>query len=439
MRTKAIIFNLLAVLVLTLLFIGGLCAIEWIQPSNKEDKIPIPEKHNWMVQLDAANFWKNEVYTVLFEAKDVAFLQELRSFVEEKLANDSEKKYPLSLSLNSNVVLIQFDYAQEKFLATYFDVTDPSLFLTNIKHYLTNKQIVTTIGNKAVILTNLTSNKLNHRNNKALNYLLKSTKKNIQFNQKRSIAFSVNTTNTHGQFSIYTTTHSINFSGEMTINKPIKQSEYRLKHEGLSLQSTIIPAELTNYITLFNKKNDAKLPAITACEIDYLGLELADEKAGIPAVMGYSPIPKMNALLTFEQPISITQFTALFPPSVRLNEKTLNFGALVYSVVQLDATTLFIGLDSNTIQKKKREAVCSINGDLSRITQVYGNEFIAGFIKNIPPVKAATTFFNTITASSLNVLPTTKKNVYKVTGSIRFNANNHAINELAKFGFSLLK
>lgn len=439
MRRKSSIFKLLAVLVLSLFFVGGLLFIEWIRPTNNTDKIPVPEKHNWMVHMDGANFWKKEVYTVLFEAKDVAFLNQLRAFVEEKLNDEESEKYPLAISINSTVTIVQFDYHNKQYVATYFDVTNPEKFLTNSQHVVTDQQVSGTHENKGIILTSLTPNNAKINCDHALAYLLRSKEITLKSEQKTSIQLSVNTKDVKGKLVMKLVNKSICFNGKITLFKSIQPNIYSLKPAGFTIQSNYIPNEINQLVANFTSKKNISLPAITSCHVDYLGLQLADEKPGLLAVMGYVPIPKMNALISFEKPVTVAQFASLFPESVRESNERLNFGSVSYLLKQLDAHTLFVGCDPAVVVKQKEKSLVTLSGDLNQLLKIDGNSFIAGFIQNMPPVKATSDFMKTIATSSLRILPTSHKNEYTVNGSIAFKNEKQAINECAKLGFSLWK
>lgn len=439
MRRKSSFFKLLSVLLLTLIFVSGLLFIEWIIPTKRTDKIPIPKDTNWMLQVAAADFWKNEAYTVLFDAKDDAFLNQLRSYVEERLASDTEKKYPLAISMNSNVVLLHFNYQNEAYIASYFDVKNPTQFKTNIRYFLTKQQAAGTFGNKAIIVSGITSNNAEFHSTQALNHLLHSAVKAIHYNEQKSILLTLQTNQLKGKIAIQTTANSFHFNGKLSLSKPLKESAFRLKSEGFSIESAVIPIEIESMIESYNEKNKTEFPNISSCSVNYMGMTLADEKAGLPAVMGYSPIPKLNAILTFQQPVSVEQFTSLFPNNLLTSATTLNFESLVYSLVQLDENTLFIGYDPTVIQHQKDASVFALRGDLTYLTQFIGNDFIAGFIRNMPPIKASSDFFNTIKTSAIKLVPTGVKNEYALAGKLAFKKDKHALNEVSKFGFTLWK
>lgn len=439
MRRKSSFFKLLAVLVLTLFFVGGLLFIEWIRPSTKTDKIPVPEKYNWMVHMDAANFWKKEVYTVLFEAKDVAFLNQLRTFLEEKLNNEEEKKYPLAISMNSTVIIVQFDYHNKQYVATCFDVTNPEKFLMNSQHIVTDQQVSGTHENKGIILTSLSPDNSKINCDHALHYLLRSKERTIKAKQKTSIQLTVNTQEAKGEITLLLTENSVRFKGKLNLSKTIQPSKFGMKAAGFTLQTNYIPTEINQFISNYTSNKYISLPKITSCRVDYLGLQLADEKPGLLAVMGYVPIPKMNAIISFKNPITVAQFASLFPESVRESNELLNFGSVTYSLRQLDANTLFIGCDPAVVLKQKEKSLVTLRGDLNQLMKIDGNAFIAGFIQNMPPVKATSDFLKTIAASSLRIIPTSHKNEYTVNGSIAFKNEKQAINEFAKLGFSLWK
>lgn len=392
-----------------------------------------------MLQVAAADFWKNEAYTLLFDAKDDAFLNQLRSYVEERLATDNERKYPLSISLNSNVVVLHFNYQNEAYIASYFDVKNPAQFKANIRNFLTKQQTAGTIGNKAIIVSGVASNNAEFHCTQALNHLLHSAEKTIRFDEKKSLQLTLQTNQVKGKIVIHTTANSFNFTGKLSFSKPLKESRYGLKSEGLSIESAIIPTEIEAMLQSYNEKNKTEFPNIGSYSVNYMGMTLADEKAGLPAVMGYSPIPKLNAILTFQQPVSVEQFSSLFSENLLTSAKTLNFGSLVYSLVQLDKNTIFIGYDPSIIQHQSNTTTFALRGDLTHLTQFNGNDFIAGFIRNMPPIKASTDFFNTIKTSVIQLVPTGVKNEYVLAGKLAFKKEKHALNEVTKFGFTLWK
>jgi hypothetical protein len=439
MRRKSSIFKLLSILILTLLFVFGLLFVEWLRPTNKTDEVPLPKKYSWIIQMDAANFWKKEVYTVLFEAKDAVFLNQLRTFAEEKLAEAEEKKYPLSISTNTNLIVVKFDYLNNQYVAAYFDVTNPSIFLRNSRFYLSDLQVTGTIGNKAVFLTSLSPENTNENCSRALDYLLKSKIKTIKNSNKTHIQLTLNTNDAKGKISLVLNDNSIGMNGKFKLSKTIQYNNFSLKPSGFTLQSNLIPKEINEQINKFSANNDFSLPAVASCRIDYSGLQLVDEKVGLLGIMGYSPIPKINAVVSFKKPISVAQFSALFPESVRKSDTSLDFGSIKYALVQLNATTLFIGFDPSAIRASKEKSFVALSGDLNQFMQVEGNAFIAGFIQNMPPVKVVSDFFKTIDKSSIRIVPSKIKNEYKVMGSIHFRKDKQAINESAKLGFSLWK
>lgn len=439
MRRKSSIFKLVTVLVLTLFFIGGLLVIQWIRPTINKDQIPVPEKYNWLVHMDAANFWKKEVYTVLFEAKDIVFLNQLRTLVEEKLNDNATEKYPLAISLNSTITIVQFDYHKKQYAAIYFDVSDTEKFITNSQHIITNQQVSGKYGKKGIILTSLTPDNSKTNCNHALHFLLHSKETSLKSYQKTSIQLSVNTEDVKGKLVMQLVDKSIRFNGNISLFKKIQSNNYSLKSTGFTIQTNYIPSRINQLVANYTNKKLHSLPEIKSCRIDYMGLQLADEKPGLMAVMGYVPIPKMNALISFKESVTVAQITSLFPESVRERNDLLNFGSVSYTLKQLDSTTLFVGCDPSVVLNQKEKSLVTLTGDLRELIKVDGNAFIAGFIQNMPPVQATSDFIKSIKTSSLRIDPTAHKNNFSINGSITFNSEKQAINECAKLGFSLWK
>jgi hypothetical protein len=158
--------------------------------------------------------------------------------------------------------------------------------------------------------------------------------------------------------------------------------------------------------------------------LDYQGV-LVEQAQG-----GMMVLPKMNLILEAETAISLTELFAAIPEDLKVGDHTIQLGNLKYEVVQLDAKTLFIGIDPNSIIRQKQTDLVSVKGSFKPLLVIEGSRLVTTFMDVIPAVGAGKRF--TKAAKDVRISATQKGSTISLKGTINFNSDAYALHELFK-------
>lgn len=440
MRLKYRILHIFLVLFLGLLAITSLILLEVFERETPIASIPVPESAEWVIRLDLAQLAKDEAYTVLFEAKDDQLVTMLRSIAAERVDQLGENG-SLSLDFRHSVAVFGSHEDSNSFIGVIIQVLNPKQFKKHIGNYITENQTVAISGNSALILTQQNKKPLSKaaRQKLAESYLTKSHKrldsitKNASFLTIELPQKGKHKTSAKELITVHHEAHSIELRGTFQPEEKLHFSNYGLKSTGLYIHSSIIPAGISDSINKLLPLGSFRFPELHSITLDYSGIGVEQTTGGILA------LPQMNLIVEANEPLSIDSIFAALPAEMVGKNNSIQLGSVTYQVKQLDKKTVFIGLNTNSIEYKKQTTVFCMKGSLKPLLEIKGSPLILAFLDVIPAVGAARNFVNKTDEIDFTVNQSGK--ICTVKGTILFKKDAYALHETIKLfvGMNLLE
>jgi hypothetical protein len=428
MQLKFRILHFFLVLLFGVFGIVGLLLFEVFGTETVPESIEVPKAANWVIRLDVSQLAKDEVYTLLFETKDDSFFKQLKTITEERV--DKRREFGV-LTVDFRQPVLAFAASENN--ANYFGflvkITDEQIFQKNIGKYLTTNQSYAVKNNTALILSRQTSTTESNRELKALAEKFLNNSRTESTKTKDNKAFltidsPVKSGKNPMHLEVQHEPHHISFSGNFTSKKNIKPANYSLKSSNLLISSSIIPEGISDSLNRLLPIGDFHFPELRSFTLDYQGV-LVEQAQG-----GMMVLPKMNLILEAETAISLTELFAAIPEDLKVGDHTIQLGNLKYEVVQLDAKTLFIGIDPNSIIRQKQTDLVSVKGSFKPLLVIEGSRLVTTFMDVIPAVGAGKRF--TKAAKDIRISATQKGSTISLKGTINFNNDAYALHELFK-------
>ncbi|MFY7989927.1 MAG: hypothetical protein ACOVO3_04290 [Fluviicola sp.] len=435
--------KLIVLLSFTALAIMLLTMQQLFSKQREDSSFPLPKNTLWTLHFNAAEFWQSETYEVLFEAKDDLLLDQIQQEIEKQQDQSSEGG-SLGIDPHTDVIVAAYPTKSEPVFVFIVQLSDVNAFANSVKNRL-NK---TSYGfvrdhNGIVIIGN------NNTSSKELQTIANQWKNSDQLKRSsiakndRGLVYFKQWANDgksliqETKFTVEQKEQSIHLDGTCQYKEGrISALNYDLNASGFYLSSRIIPIHLKDTLNKYLPLGSFKFTDITGIVMDYKSVYLEEAKANLPEVFGYLPIPRMNLIIQSKQKISIQEIIASCPENIRGTENTLNFGETDYQLVQLDAYTIFIGMDPTKVVRRQQNNLLSIQGEVGALLRVEGSGFMTAMIQNLGPIKKGKQFLETTEAISFTVSRAVN-NTYEMNGDIRFKKGKYPLTELTRFWFSL--
>lgn len=443
MQVKNRWWKLLLVLCFTGLALLLLTMQQLLGKQRDETTIPMPENALWSLQVNAVEFWQAGTYEVLFESKDEQILQQLRQEIQTQRETRTDKG-SLGIDPHTDVIITAFPLEKEVLMVYTIQLIDPEMFEKSLGSYLTKNSVGTVIGQNGIVITG-TKNTSNKTLQKAINQWKKAPqlkRSDIVRNQTDYISFKQWKQAQNGlvqkvTFGVERKDQTLSLSGTCLFSdERISPLNYDLQAQGFYLSSRVIPAHLKDTLNKYLPLGDFEFTDITGIVMDYQGVYLEEAKANLPEVFGYLPIPKINLIIQSKQDLSVEKIMAACPENIRASANTLNFGETDYQLVQLDAKTIFIGLDPSRVKKRAQTNLFTISGKLESLLHVDGSGFMTAMIQNLGPIKKGKQFLNTTEKISFQV-SRSMNNTYLMNGEVVFKEGRYPLTEITRLFLSL--
>lgn len=428
MQLKFRILHFFLVLLLGVLGIIGLILFEVFGIETPPESVQVPKAATWVIRLNVTQLAKDEAYTLLFETKDDPFFKQLKSMTEERV--EKRREYG-SLSIDFRQPFLVFG-AQEpnaNYIGFLVKVVDEAAFKKNISKYLKKNQAATVKNNTALILSNQSNASPNNKQLQALaekymnNSRTESTKTN---NGKAFMSFDV----PKGQknpmhLELQHDPHQLSFTGNFTAENNLKPANYSLKSNALLISSSIIPPGFSDSLNkLLPIGSSYQFPNLRAVTIDYQGVMIEKVRGGMLI------LPKANMILETETAISMEQLFASIPENLKAGDHTIQLGFMKYQVVQLDDHSIFVGIDPESIIRKKQTNLITVKGSFKPLLVIEGNRLVKAFMDMSPAIGAGRRFTNT--AKDIHFIATQKGTKVSLEGTVNFQNDAYALHELIK-------
>jgi hypothetical protein len=428
MQLKFRILHFFLVLLFGVFGIVGLLLFEVFGTETVPESIEVPKAAEWVIRLDVSQLAKDEVYTLLFETKDDSFFKQLKTITEERV--DKRREFGvLTVDFRQPVLAFAASENNTNYFGFLVKITDEQIFQKNIAKYLTKSQSYAVKNNTALILSRQTDSAESNLELKALAEKFLNNSRTESTKTKDNKAFlTIDSPAKSGKkpmhLEVQHEPHRISFSGNFTSKKNIKPANYSLKSSNLLISSSIIPEGISDSLNRLLPIGDFRFPELRSFTLDYQGV-LVEQAQG-----GMMVLPKMNLILEAETAISLTELFAAIPEDLKVGDHTIQLGNLKYEVVQLDAKTLFIGIDPNSIIRQKQTDLVSVKGSFKPLLVIEGSRLVTTFMDVIPAVGAGKRF--TKAAKDVRISATQKGSTISLKGTINFNSDAYALHELFK-------
>lgn len=428
MQLKFRILHFFLVLLFGVFGIVGLLLFEVFGTETVPESIEVPKAAEWVIRLDVSQLAKDEVYTLLFETKDDSFFKQLKTITEERV--DKRREFGvLTVDFRQPVLAFAAKEKNTNYFGFLVKITDEQIFQKNIAKYLTKSQSYAVKNNTALILSRQNGSAESNRELKAVAEKFLNNSRTESTKTKDNKAFlTIDSPAKSGKkpmhLEVQHEPHRISFSGNFTSKKNIKPANYSLKSSNLLISSSIIPEGISDSLNRLLPIGDFRFPELRSFTLDYQGV-LVEQAQG-----GMMVLPKMNLILEAETAISLTELFAAIPEDLKVGDHTIQLGNLKYEVVQLDAKTLFIGIDPNSIIRQKQTDLVSVKGSFKPLLVIEGSRLVTTFMDVIPAVGAGKRF--TKAAKDVRISATQKGSTISLKGTINFNSDAYALHELFK-------
>jgi|GEM_PF-2153931 len=443
MQIKSRFVRFLTIIFLAVCGVLSLVVLEIFGTTSKPVQVPVPANARWMVRIDAASILKEEFYALFFDAKDEQLLRAMREMIEERVQKESENP-PLYINFRSDMVFYGIADRSVNYIGVLLQLENAELFQRNIPVYLEEGQTVAVRGNTALLMMHTGPEKIpagqqqlfteNCLNNGKLSAIAPKSPELNEWINLEAKAFGESGKDL--KTGLFFGKDALRVTGSFTADA-IRTPAYSLKAKGLFLSTSIIPTGLADSINKLLPLGSYRFPELRAITLDYNGIIVENTDQGIKA------LPKMNAIFEGKVPISVANIRASIPGEYLGPKNTIVFSSLTYQMKQLDERTVFIGLDSNSIQSEKQVSLFRLEGPMQPLADIEGHKMIISLMEIVvPQLKPARAFIKKTKNVSLTVRSTQPNGTsYSISGVLQFREDAFALNEVTRLliGMKLLQ
>lgn len=425
MQVKYRIFH---VFIAIILGITGILALVFLQLFGKEPErqpVYIPVAAERVAEINILQLAEDEVYTLLFKAKDEGFYNNLKTIADQRI--EKQQEYG-NLAIDFTQPILFFSAEQNGIPYTGFlvSLTEPSDFKKNIRKYLQTQQAAAVREHTALILSDPLGKVSQKEVQLAANNLLKNSKKTTYKMPGEGTILRFHDKHSSHPVNVFHRDEMIGIKGEWTVDEQAEILPYSLKNKGLLIRINGIPASFTDTLSkLIPGGKSVRMPRVTAMVADYQGMFIGSDEKGTMI-----PQPKMNLILRLDSAFSVEKLLQSVPEKLRGHNQLL-LGESTYQIKQLDEKTLFIGLDEKALVKQAPSSVLvEIKGPLQPLFDIKGTGMLVSFIDVIPAVGAGKVYTSKVKNVHLTVKQKGRKAV--IDGEMRFKEGAFALHETLK-------
>lgn len=435
MQLKIRFLLLFIVSSLTLASFVGLGIIRYAGLTPPSYSITVPENTEWQIRLDALNWAKEELYTVLFEAKEEQLITAFETIIENKTMKDGESR-SLGIELEQALILFGIKEKGHSLIGISIKLSDVALFKKNNSYFINDHQGIAIKDDHAILLTDMSQNPLakNVLTRIAEKYIQKSKEVEIIQSNKANATFlsmKLREGGIEGEAKDVTADvavedQTVRIRGELTLDQTrFHKPAFSLKRKGLYISTSLIPKNLTDTLNALLPLGTYRFPQVRSIVCDLQGAMIEQSS------MGLIPAPKMNLILEMERPINLDSIMASIPVDMVQPGNKVIVGSLTYQIDLLNPTTLFIGTDRTQVTKQDGKHVSEIVGDLRVLTSIGGSPMIMAFLEVIPIFSASKQFVET-TDHVKFIIHENSNGQCTMTGSLEFKKGLNPRHELTK-------
>lgn len=426
-------FRVFHVFIAILLGITGIVALVFLQIFGKDTErqpVYIPVAAERVGEINILQLAEDEVYTLLFKAKDEGFLNNLKTIADQRIEKQQEYGN-LTIDFTQPVLFFSAENEGQPFTGFLVTISEPAVFKKNIHKYLQQHQAASVREKTALILTDPTGKVSSGKVQQlAGQFLAKSKKTKYSMPDEGSILRFHDKHAAH-PVNVFHKNEMIGIKGEWSMQQRTETLPYNLKRKGLLIKVNGIPAALTDSLTkLIPGGTPVRMPHVTAIAVDYQGMFIGSDDNG-----KMIPQPKINLIVRLDSAYSVERFLQSVPEKLRGRNELL-VGESRYQIVQLDEKTIFIGLDSKSVIKgASSDLLVEVKGPLYPLLDIKGTGAIISFIDFIPAVGAGKIYASKVKNVHLTIKQKGKKAV--IDGEMRFKEGAFALHETLKLALMI--
>jgi hypothetical protein len=440
--------------------VGNLLFIE----KKSENIFYVPKDSNSSILVDSRLLVGETAFSLLFTNDNFAIferIQKERSIRNRAIRGNKNKETLLSLGINTLNKVVVFTRDANEIDSAYtgfiFNLNQDNLWDRNLDKVIGKQQVGYRNGNVGIILScdlgydKTTSGLVSLRipnKSRMLNYaqsvLRQKNNQNVDVNKfdKNTIA-KMNSKIKNSLFSDFTADvqlehSSLGISGVMGISeegkKFINTSHYLLNEDGLQISTCLITPEMTNVFNGFVEKFNFQLPVLNFDNIQKITVNYK-ELSVIENNTGYPGLPKLDVLLELKDSFNISDLnkSKSISGKMKMESNTIDFGSVKYYVKQIDAKTIYFGVNPTPIiTKVDNEILFHMRGDLSSLTKVKGKGITYGILTMNSVYSTFQKFFDVTKEIDLKLIRQ-NNNEAIINGSMTYQENKSILVETLNF------
>ncbi len=436
--------KLLSVLGLFALGMALLAIVELFGGTPEPVQAPVPDDCLWVARVDVNTFWKKEMYAVLFQTKDEQVMKEFKRLVNDKYIEKESK--PIAMDIRRDIVAYQTIVNSRMVTVLVIQLTDPGTFEENMRSVFGKSSLIRVEGKTAMVVMDASRSKIVSKSelNAIADKLSKAPKIAVADIGKKDQLIAIQSGKSEKQsfsYGLSCEDRSLNIDGTVNLmTAHFVPMSHTVKQKGFSVYCASVPVELSNRLMneypFLGRPNNQVNYHITGISLDYQGVFIGDAIEGMPNIYGALPLPKFNAVVRCDRPISIDSILKHFPPEQTNIQGEIRLREVTYYVQLIDKNTFFFGVDPSSIQRSQRKEIFAMDGNMKSLTTFDGSMFTTAIISNVKEVKAINTLFDATGNAEFSIIPH-KGKTHIIKGRLPFKEGKNSLTELTRLLLSL--
>lgn len=422
----------------------GLIAFAFIKNQSPQAGFNlVPEKANFVLQMQVKDFIKSSTYSILFESKDQELLNGLESFLS-KQRKGTGKNNDFGIDYTADMILFGEAFESGQNYVMLFNLASEKKFKKNLPNFLKRNQAFISDHKLGILVTHYGEKPVNRKKLQAYteNLLTRNSKgkrsntlvhpESADFCKLNLNKFKINDEIfiSSGVISTQINKQKLNISGELkTVDHRYEISEWSLLPQGLHVENSFISPTMQDSIQHYLAKIGLCTPSVARISMNYMGIEFQDYEN----TMIMTPI--FDLLLTFDEPFNSEQIfkntTEIEKFGFMREKNKIQSGKFTYFIDSLDSKTLYVGVHQQQVNRKKSTSLFSLSGDITMLTELREGGFIASLVESTSMFRAPKNLFQNIQKIDIEALP--KNDKIQIEGIMEFKKDSYLYNEFLKF------
>lgn len=407
------------VLLVFLWLICLLFSLYALQPRNIASVYTAPENAEVIVNIDGRDVLKRLLTDVLLEGKGDDLFNTVKTLPEQ---SSPEKQYGINWA--QPVTYFKAKHNGKELQGLIVQVINPVEWNRNINTLLGNTSVAKHQGQSGIVVH---SGELTKEELYAFIDRQKSSEGAEQpgFENGKLMAVRQWSEDGNAEFTVSVDKNIVSSQGIINHGGILKSNQlsFILKPDGFHFTSDLVTKELNDTLA---KYIGIDLP-LTGISVNYRGITLSetDGKSFLS--------PDGDFVFGFERETSVQQVVEAIPNAVWEEEnKTVKLGKQVYFIKQLDAKTIFFGVNKNAELSENSQAIgVLLTGSLKPLFTIKGSRLIRAALRLNPVTSFGLDLSEEIQLCSIR-LKAVSSTSFQLDASFRFRNEDDAILKLAE-------